>query len=72
MIQFNYIAIVGFGSIRDYQVFYFNRPGISIIRGKVGSGKTTIFNALYWGIYGKNLKGVPQEKLPTKEKYRTD
>lgn len=62
----------GFGSLRDSFMFEFNKPGINLIRGANGSGKTTIINALIWNLYGTNLKNVNIDKLPTKEQYRTD
>ena len=53
---FNKINIIGFGSIINETEFDFNRPGINVIRGKIGSGKTTLISALYWALYGIKLK----------------
>lgn len=72
MIKFKQIVIEGFGSIRDEIRLDLDRPGVNIVRGKNGGGKTTIFNALIWCLYGVNLKGLVNSKLPTKAKFRTD
>jgi DNA repair exonuclease SbcCD ATPase subunit len=50
------IYIEGFGSILGKIKYKFDRPGISLILGKNGAGKTTIFNALSWALYGQLLK----------------
>ena len=63
MILFSNITIEGFGSFVKPQEFKLDQPGINIIKGNNGSGKTTIFNAFYWCLYGSNLKGVTQAKL---------
>lgn len=57
MIKFISLHIRGFGSINQTSL-QLNTPGITIIRGANGNGKSTIFSALVWCIYGKNLKGV--------------
>lgn len=55
MIQFKYIQIEWMGSIK--KLFYrLDKPGLNIIRGENGVGKTTIFNALYWCLFGKTIK----------------
>ena len=64
-IQFRKIYIEGFGSMQAKTVFNFNQQGVFVIKGKNGSGKTTIFNALVWCLYGVNLKGVTSSKIPT-------
>lgn len=55
-VEFKNIQIEGFGSIVERQEFDLYRPGINIIRGPNGSGKTTVFQALYWCLYGTSLK----------------
>lgn len=67
MIQFNKISIEGFGSISNLELDL-NTNKIILFRGATGSGKTTIFSALVWAIYGKNLKGVSE--VMTWPKYR--
>lgn len=57
MIQFISIHIRGFCSIEQTSL-QLNTPGTTIIRGANGNGKSSIFSALVWCIYGKNLKGV--------------
>ena len=56
MIQFTKINIEGFASIPELSLDL-NTQGITIIRGVNGSGKSSIFSALVWVLYGKNPKG---------------
>lgn len=70
MITFGSIDIEGFGSMAKPITFLLNQPGLNIIRGKVGSGKTTIPSALSWCLFGKTLKEKSsietwEEKRPT-------
>lgn len=61
MVKFENIEIEGFGSIANLKFNLDRGPGnIVIIRGKNGAGKTTIFSALIWGIYGEPLKEKSQ------------
>lgn len=57
MIQFISLHIRGFCSIGECYL-QLNTPGITIIRGANGNGKSSVFSALVWCLYGKNLKGV--------------
>lgn len=57
MITFEHINIEGFGSFQTPFFYPLNRSGINVIQGKNGSGKTTIFSALTWCLYGQTLKG---------------
>lgn len=57
MIVFKKIKIEGFGSIIGPLSYVLSRPGVNLIFGKNGSGKTTVFSALTWAIYGQTLKG---------------
>lgn len=56
MISLKQITIEGFGSIVNQTEFNLDREGLNIIRGKIGSGKTSVPSSLYWCIYGKSLK----------------
>jgi len=47
----------GFCSISDLEL-PLNNKGIILIKASNGKGKTSIFSALVWGLYGKSLKGV--------------
>lgn len=74
MIHFNTITIQGFGSIIEPISYALDKPGINLILGKNGRGKSTIFNALTWCIWGKLLKpdsswkpwpSIADKKYPT-------
>lgn len=56
MIEFTNLFIEGFCSIPQLEL-PLNTKGITVIRGANGFGKSTIFSALVWVIYGKNIKG---------------
>jgi len=58
------IVIEGFGSIVPRMKYKFDRPGLNLILGENGIGKTTIFNALSWCLYGKLLKGKDSSAEP--------
>lgn len=59
------ISIEGFGNIQEEFQFNFHRPGISVVKGMNGAGKTTVYNALVWALYGVNLKGVNKDRVAT-------
>lgn len=67
MITFKSIHIEGFCSIPKLDL-NLNNNGITVIRGANGLGKSTIFSAIVWAIYGKNLKG--NSDVNTWKKYR--
>lgn len=50
------VNVIGFGSIIEEVDFNLDRPGMNIIRGPIGSGKTTILSTIYWAQYGLLLK----------------
>lgn len=68
--RFTKLEIEGFGSIGNRVDFRLDKEGINLIKGKNGSGKTTIFNAFAWCLYGANLKGVTNGKISTKKERR--
>lgn len=68
MLTFLSINIEGFRSIAESTYLQLNTPGITWINSPTGSGKSTIFSAITWGLYGKDLKGVSEVR--TWEKYR--
>lgn len=68
MLTFLSISIEGFRSIAEPTNISLNLPGITWINSPTGSGKSTIFSAITWVLYGKDLKGVSEVK--TWEKYR--
>jgi len=71
MIQFNMITAQGFGSIVKPLTFHFNHSGLSLIKGINGSGKTTVFEALVWCLYGINLKGKTGDMVMSWPETRT-
>lgn len=56
MIKFKSLRIEGFASICKPFFYVLNSPGINAIVAPNGTGKSTIFNAFCWGLYGKTLK----------------
>lgn len=56
MAQIISVHIEGFVSVIGKIKYKFDRPGLNLITGKNGAGKTTIFNALAWCLYGQLLK----------------
>ena len=59
MITFDELTIEGFGSIITPITVKFKKKGLVLVRGKNGAGKTTIFSALAWCVYGTTLKKKP-------------
>lgn len=73
MIVFEKITIESFGSIKGPFEYVFDSPGINLILGKNGSGKTTILNALAWCLYKQLLKkgsSIEPWKHTQDKKYR--
>lgn len=68
MLTFLSLDIEGFRSISEHTSLQLNTPGITWINSPTGSGKSTIFSAITWALYGKDLKGVSSVK--TWDKYR--
>lgn len=58
MIEFRKMQVEGFGSIIQSTEIKLNRPGVNIVIGEIGAGKTTMFSPLRWVISGKTLKGT--------------
>lgn len=56
MIHFKNIHIEGFGNIISPIDFALDVQGLNILNSPNGKGKTTIFSALSWVLYGKPLK----------------
>lgn len=68
MIEFSKVVVEGFCSI-SYLDLQLNTDKITIIRAPNGAGKSSIFSAITWAIYGKNIKGISD--VNTWKKYRT-
>ena len=54
------VNIQGFCSICESVSIQLNQIGTVFIKAPFGSGKTTIFSAITWCLYGKDLKGVSE------------
>lgn len=50
------LHIQGFRSFVDQVIFSFEDKGITQITGQNGAGKTSLFEALFWALYGEPLK----------------
>lgn len=70
MIQFNKVEIEGFRSIVNHIQFNLNRSGLNLVKGINGAGKTTVFEALIWALFGINLKETNQDALASWEEVR--
>lgn len=64
------INIEGFKSIGSNLTLDFDDNGVFLIKGKNGLGKSTIFEALYWGLYGQQIKNTTNDSLLTLKPYR--
>jgi DNA repair exonuclease SbcCD ATPase subunit len=62
-INFLSVDITGFRTIVKPLHFDLNRSGLNMIKGVNGAGKTSVFEALIWALYGTNLKDVNQAQL---------
>lgn len=60
MIRFLNIRITGFCSIVDTFQLNLNQGCTILIKAPNGNGKSTVFSALVWALYGKNIKGVSE------------
>lgn len=58
MIKFKKLLVKGYGSIIHETKIKLDRPGVNIVIGEIGVGKTTMFSPLRWVISGKSLKGT--------------
>lgn len=56
MLSFGRMHVIGFGPILD-ETFYWDQPGLNIVKADNGSGKSKFINALVWALYGKTLSG---------------
>lgn len=71
MIKFKSITVEGFLSISEKLTLNFEEVGLTILHGKNGAGKSTVFNALCWCIYGTIFKDIKSAEVVTKKEYRT-
>jgi DNA repair exonuclease SbcCD ATPase subunit len=56
MIKFKKVIGEGFGSLITRTEFKLDRPGLNIVIGDTGHGKTTFFSLVRWVLYGVSLK----------------
>ena len=47
------------------ETYYFTEHQITLLKGEPGNGKTTVFNAIWWVLYG-HLRGVGHHMSSTK------
>lgn len=69
MIRLLSITVEGYGSIGGPQNIRLDVGGTVLIKAPVGTGKTSLFSALVWTLYGKNIKG--KSSVNTWKKYQT-
>lgn len=53
---FTYVSLKGFRSFKGREVFDLDDKGIHQVVGKNGAGKTSLFEAIFWCLYGESLK----------------
>ena len=70
IIKFKGLRIEGFGSVVKPQIINLDTKGVTLVKGVNGAGKTTMFSALFWALYGVNLKGVKQDKVMSWKRLR--
>lgn len=70
MIEFKRVNVEGFASIQKSLNLRLDLKGVNVIFGSNGAGKTTIFNALYWCLYGDFLKAINKDNMVTRESRR--
>ena len=70
-IQFEWLNAEGFRSLVNLLTFNLNKPGLNLIKGINGAGKTSIFEALVWCLFGINLKETNQDQVVTWPENRT-
>lgn len=70
-ISINNIVAEGFRSLSERTEVNVDRQGLVLVKGENGVGKTTLFEALVWCLYGINLKDTTVDKIPTWEETRT-
>ena len=63
--------IDGYKSIQEME-FDFEQPGINLIKGMNGVGKTSVFEAMFWCLYGESLKKLLSDSVATKLEYRPE
>jgi DNA repair exonuclease SbcCD ATPase subunit len=66
------IVAEGFRSLSERTTVNLDRPGLNLVKGTNGVGKTTVFEALVWCLFGTNLKGTTADKIPTWPETRTE
>lgn len=65
------LTIEGYRSIAFLDFDFDDFQGINLFRGANGTGKTTVPDALFWCLYGKNLKNTNLSKIPTWKQHRS-
>lgn len=70
MITFDKITIEGFKSIQNME-FEFHESGVYLIKAPNGTGKSTVFEAIYFTLFGKDMKGENLDAVLTLPEYRT-
>lgn len=66
MTEFKELIIEGYKSIEFEIIDFESLHPITLIKGKTGSGKTSIIEALFWCLYGGSLKDLPASKIKSK------
>lgn len=62
------VTVQGFRNIHKKTMTF--EPGVRLIKGKNGIGKTSMIEAIRWCLFGDNLKGENQANLVMRKEYR--
>lgn len=62
MIEFKKVHIKNFFSIKEIEFEFFEK-GLTLLYGKNGHGKSVMFDAIYWCLFGSTTKGVKANQV---------
>ena len=69
-VKFLRIYLEGFRSFVNPTEFDLERPGLNMLKGSNGAGKTTIIEGIIWTLYRTNLKETTDDKVVSWEETR--
>lgn len=70
-IKIKQVYIEGYRTIVKPLTFDMDRPGLNLLKGDIGTGKTSIIESIVWCLYRANLKNEVDDSVVTWDEYRT-